>query len=260
MICRRCGYEFDARRFRRGDGSVRCPNCGTIYRRAPQGAPRQERAALPVRPAGREDRGRGRRAKAPSPLKRKLWKLPVWAWIAIAAALLIAAAGSGGSREAPIQSAGAPVGEGQISANMPAEISQAEPAAAQPEQSSVPIGQSADFGSARIEVVGASIRTEGSVKYVICEYNWTNNSGENAMFLSQIAEHVFQNGVALDSGYLFDVEENSITEVMPGYSLAVRTVHQLSDPAAEIAFSVEPLFDFDDAYEPLTFVVNPGWG
>lgn len=255
MVCRRCGCAFDARRFRRSDGSVRCPDCGAVYR--PQGAPRQGQGALPARTAMRNEVPRGRRGRAASPLTRKLWKLPVWAWLAIAVVLVIIAAGSGGSREAPIRSVDISTGEDQAPAAAPAEVSQAAPVAAQPEPGGVSIGQSADFGSAKVEAVGATIRVVGGDSYVICEYNWTNSSGENAMFLSQIAEHVFQNGVALEDGYLFDVETNAITEVMPGYSLGVRTVHKLSDPAAEIMFSVEPLLDFEDAYAPLTFTVNP---
>ncbi len=255
MVCRRCGYEFDARRFRRSDGSVRCPDCGAVYR--PQGAPRRGQGALPARSSVRNEGPRARRGRAASPLARRLWKLPVWAWLALLAVILLIGAGSGGSRRAAVRSASVSSGEVQAPAAAPAEVSQAAPAAAQSEPGGVSIGQSADFGSAKVEVVGATIRTVGGDSYVICEYNWTNSSGENEMFLSQISEHVFQNGVGLEDGYLFDVETNAITEVMPGYSLAVRTVHKLSDPAAEVMFSVEPLLDFADAYAPLTFTVNP---
>lgn len=245
MICRRCGCEFDARRFRRADGSVRCPDCGAVYRRSPQGAPRPRQDAIQLRPA--EDRNSYARRNRRTPfLTKKLWKLPVWAWGVIVVVILAAAVGGGASKEAAIQPAGVPSSDLQVQA-----------AANAPEESSTPLGLSADFGSSKVDVVSATIRTVGGDKYVICEYNWTNNSGDSAMFLTEVSEHVFQNGVALESGYLPDVEENTITEVMSGYSLAVRTVYKLSDPAAEIAFSVEPFMDLTDSYSPLTFTVNP---
>lgn len=160
---------------------------------------------------------------------------------------------------AAIQPTGAPASsDAAVAAPVQAAEAPAVGAVEQSGAATIPIGLSADFGTSRIEVVGATIRTVGNETYVICEYNWTNNSGENRMFLSEISEHVFQNGVALDPGILLDVDENTITEVMPGYGLTVRTVYALSDPSAEIAYSVEPLLDLNNAYSPLTFSVNPG--
>lgn len=248
MICRRCGCEFDARQYRRKDGSVRCPDCGATYRRSPQGAPRPRQDAIQVRPAENGSRYARRNRRAPF-LTKKLWKLPVWAWGVIVIVILAAVVGGGASKEATIQPA--------IVASTDASVQAVVNAPAAPEESSTPLGLSADFGSSRIEVVSATIRTVGGDKYVICEYNWTNNSGDSAMFLTEVSEHVFQNGVALESSYLPDVEGNAITEVMSGYSLAVRTVYKLSDPAAEIAFSVEPFMDLTDSYSPLTFTINP---
>lgn len=257
MICRRCGSEFDARKYRRADGSVRCPACGTIYRKSAGPAPRQPQNAMQARPSARGGGGRAQRApRGGSFFTRKLWKLPVWAWIVIALVILIGA-GSGASRTPSTQTA-APA-----SGNPAAAVAQATeiPAGGATEPSGAkvfPIDLSVDFGTSRIEAVSATIRSVGDRDYVICEYNWTNNSGENRMFLSEISEHVFQNGVALEAGALLDVDGNTITEVMSGYSLTVRTVNVLSDPSAEIMFSVEPLLDLTDSYAPLTFNVNPG--
>lgn len=39
MICRRCGCEFDAGKYRRSDGSTQCPDCKVIFRRPPLNAP-----------------------------------------------------------------------------------------------------------------------------------------------------------------------------------------------------------------------------
>lgn len=251
MVCKRCGCEFDARRYRRPDDSVQCPKCGTIYRRNPQGARPPRQNAIQPRPPVRNGSAYARRSRGASFLTKKLWKLPVWVWGVLLIVIFTAAIGGSTSKEAAIQPASAPsnVAPAQAAANAPAAV----PA----EESTIPLGLSADFGSSKLEVVGATIRNLGSDKYVICEYNWTNSSSDNAMFLTAITERAFQNGIALESDALLDVDSNALTEAMPGYGLTVRTVYKLSDPAAEINFSVEPFMDLTDSYSPLTFTVNP---
>lgn len=251
MICRRCGCEFDARRYRRADDSVRCPSCGAVYRRDARRAASPRQGAIQTVPVARGAGASVRRGRKQSFFARRLWKLPVWAWAAILVAVLIIGAGAGRDEPAEIQTA--------VTSQSASDAAvAAAPAAAQPEANQISLGLTADFGRSRVEVVGATIRSVGSEKYVICEYNWTNNTGKNSMFLAEISEQAFQNGIALDMDYsLYDVETNLATEVMSGYSLTVRTVYKLTAPTEEIVFSVKPLLDLEGAYKPLTFTVNP---
>lgn len=257
MICRRCGAEFDPRRYHLADGSAQCPECGAIYKRRTQNSQHAQRDMVLSKPVVYQNRqtGNADRRRRPSFFSKKLWKLPIWAWAVIVVVLLAAiGAGSNTDNNTSIQNT--------ASTNIDASANIAQPIVPVQEKNAsgtapVSIGLSADFGDSKIEAVQATIRTAGSDTYVICEYNWTNNYDYNTMFLAAISENVFQNGIALDSGILLDVDTNTITEVMPGYTITVRTIYRLSDPTAEITFTVGPLLDLLNEYTPLTFTVTP---
>ena len=248
MVCRRCGTEFDPRRYLASDGSTQCPRCRTIYRRNASNTQRGMVRAEPI-PYRNSQKGKPGKGKKTSFLSKRLWKLPVWVWILIAIVLLIVSTGSGSDHATPIQNTTAPENVEQAVVNS-GEKNSSDPVA-------VSIARSADFGDSKVEAVQATIRMVGNETYVICEYNWTNSSDQNAMFLTAVSEKAFQNGIELDVGILLDVDTNTITEVMPGYSLTVRTIYTLTDPSAEITFMVSPFMDILNEYTPLTFTVNP---
>ena len=80
MRCRECGLELDARD-QLPNGAYQCPECGTIHHTA------SSSKASPS--PWRRKRGSALTIKE-SPLKRKLWVLPLWSWIAIALVAVIA--------------------------------------------------------------------------------------------------------------------------------------------------------------------------
>ncbi|EOL45547.1 hypothetical protein RV11_GL000012 [Enterococcus phoeniculicola] len=83
---------------------------------------------------------------------------------------------------------------------------------------------------------------EGSDVGVVT-YEFTNNGDENAMFMTEISDKAFQNGVGLslaimsDSGYV-----DSMTEIQPGATLELKVPYKLSDTTSPVSVEVSKLF------------------
>lgn len=77
----------------------------------------------------------------------------------------------------------------------------------------------------------------------VIEYEFTNNSEKNAMFLTSITTKAFQNGVSLElavmleSGYV-----DSMTEIQPGTTLNLKVPYKLADTTAPITVEATKLF------------------
>ncbi|MFD1900183.1 DUF5067 domain-containing protein [Enterococcus termitis] len=77
----------------------------------------------------------------------------------------------------------------------------------------------------------------------VVEYEFTNNSNENAMFLTSITTKAFQNGVALqlavmsEAGYV-----DSMTEIQPGATLNLKVPYKLSDTSSPVSVEATKLF------------------
>ncbi|MBM7687939.1 DUF5067 domain-containing protein [Enterococcus ureilyticus] len=77
----------------------------------------------------------------------------------------------------------------------------------------------------------------------VIEYEFTNNSDKNAMFLTSITTKAFQNGIALqlaimsESGYV-----DSMTEIQPGATLNLKVPYKLADMTTPIAVEATKLF------------------
>lgn len=69
MKCRKCGQEIPERLLKRD--AFKCPICGNVYRKKPDASRNVQRQ--------RKKKGFNLRI-----LKKKIWKLPLWAWILIA--------------------------------------------------------------------------------------------------------------------------------------------------------------------------------
>ncbi|MBO0472077.1 DUF5067 domain-containing protein [Enterococcus sp. DIV0242_7C1] len=77
----------------------------------------------------------------------------------------------------------------------------------------------------------------------VVEYEFTNNSDTNAMFLTSITTKAFQNGAALqlaimaEEGYV-----DSMTEIQPGATLNLKVPYKLSDLSAPVSVEATKLF------------------
>ena len=89
MVCRRCGYNFDPRRYDRGDGAAHCPQCGAIYRKRPQNHQTNQQPQRRPRPSvGASDSAGDFNAKLSKILNKRLLKIRVGIWPFLLAATI----------------------------------------------------------------------------------------------------------------------------------------------------------------------------
>ncbi|MGX7243629.1 DUF5067 domain-containing protein [Enterococcus quebecensis] len=77
----------------------------------------------------------------------------------------------------------------------------------------------------------------------VIDYEFTNNSKKNAMFLTSITTKAFQNGIALDSAIM--TEEgyvDSMTEIQPGVTLNLKVPYKLADMTTPVSVEATKLF------------------
>jgi len=106
MNCRQCGAPIPNSYLSRD--SFNCPECGKLYRRSKAPSNTQARSAQTrsTRPA---NRGGGREPAWKALLKKRIWKVPVWACIAVLLLVIIIASAGGGTDQpssgpvAPVQ-------------------------------------------------------------------------------------------------------------------------------------------------------------
>lgn len=81
MVCRRCGSNFNTQEYRQRDGSTKCPSCGAVYRPRPQASTTAQKSQQVHKPQSKKQSAKKLDWKRIA--TKKIWKLPVWAWIAI---------------------------------------------------------------------------------------------------------------------------------------------------------------------------------
>ncbi|ALS00159.1 hypothetical protein ATZ33_01825 [Enterococcus silesiacus] len=77
----------------------------------------------------------------------------------------------------------------------------------------------------------------------VIDYEFTNNSDKNAMFLTSISTKAFQNGIALESAIMMESGYvDSMTEIQPGVTLNLKVPYKLADMTAPISVEATKLF------------------
>ncbi|MEI5991798.1 DUF5067 domain-containing protein [Enterococcus crotali] len=77
----------------------------------------------------------------------------------------------------------------------------------------------------------------------VIDYEFTNNSNKNAMFLTSITTKAFQNGIALESAIMTESGYvDSMTEIQPGATLNLKVPYKLADMTAPISVEATKLF------------------
>ncbi|WP_348920375.1 DUF5067 domain-containing protein [Enterococcus rotai] len=77
----------------------------------------------------------------------------------------------------------------------------------------------------------------------VIDYEFTNNSDKNAMFVSSITTKAFQNGIALESAIMMESGYvDSLTEIQPGATLNLKVPYKLADMTAPVSVEATKLF------------------
>ncbi|WP_430597368.1 DUF5067 domain-containing protein [Enterococcus sp. AZ177] len=77
----------------------------------------------------------------------------------------------------------------------------------------------------------------------VIDYEFTNNSDKNAMFLTSISTKAFQNGIALDSAIMGEEGYvDSMTEIQPRATLNLKVPYKLADMSTPVSVEATKLF------------------
>lgn len=101
-----------------------------------------------------------------------------------------------------------------------------------------------DLGSISAALNGYELRQENWKNYLIVNVNWINQSDEPGVFYTEAVLEAYQNGVELDTGYIYSIETNVSKKVLPGYSGAIKEIYQLQNAKDEVVLILHALFDF----------------
>lgn len=212
---------------------------GGADQRPPAPAPRK---ASPSRPAPQGRRGgsaRPARARSGGAPQRSIFQ-KWWFWVVCAVVVIglvgaiAAIAGSKG---------GAPGGTG----------GDTPPAAGAGDAATVPEQTGAGavtVGDYAVEIKDAFKTTDFEGKpAIVVTYTWTNNSDETTSALVSLIEKAFQDGIQLETAFLYDVDgydaNGAMTEIRPGISLDVQAAFLLNSNSP-VEVEINALFGLGD--------------
>lgn len=85
-------------------------------------------------------------------------------------------------------------------------------------------------------------------KCLLVYFEMTNNSDENQAFSYLVTCKAFQNGIELDTNYIYDNDEerNGSKEIQPGATITVAEVFELGDSPDNVILEVRPFNIWSD--------------
>ena len=112
----------------------------------------------------------------------------------------------------------------------------------------------ANLGDYIVEIKSATVTQDyDGNPAVIITYSWTNNSGETTSPMLSISTAVFQNGVGMDSAFIYDNPaydgDMYSTDVRPGTTVDVQEAFELSDTTSPIEVEITEAFSWDTPAE-----------
>ena len=110
----------------------------------------------------------------------------------------------------------------------------------------------ADLGDYTVEIKNAAVAQDSDGNpAVVITYSWTNNSSETTSPFASISTAVFQNGVGMQSAFIYDdsVYDSSayMTDVRPGTTIDVQEAFSLQDTTSPIEVEVSEWLSSDEA-------------
>ena len=91
--------------------------------------------------------------------------------------------------------------------------------------------------------------------YLIVVFSAKNNTDNSSSFGLTINIEAYQNGVELDTGYIYGVETNSSTKFRPGATIDGKAVFELKSASAQVELELNKLWNFSKA-KPTVFTID----
>ena len=175
----------------------------------------------------------------------------IWARLfAMALVLSLAACGGEPSETDASSQPQSSQGESSGDAEKPAQTEAEPPAAAG-------VG---DLGNFHVEVKGAVLtKNHDGAPVIVITYAWTNNSEDTTSAMAAMYEKAFQDGVQLESEYLYDnpnySSDNASKEVRPGTTLDIQHAFLMTSETSLVEFELSEAFSWSD--DKLTMDFDP---
>ncbi len=117
-----------------------------------------------------------------------------------------------------------------------------------------------DLGDFHVEVKSAVLtKDHDGAPVIVITYAWTNNSEDTTSAMVSIYEKAFQDGVQLESAFLFDNPNydsgTSSKDVRPGTTLDIQRAFVMTSETAPVEFELSEAFSWSD--DKLTMEFNP---
>ena len=112
------------------------------------------------------------------------------------------------------------------------------------------------FRTAAVKLTNYEFVKSGDKNYIVLSFDWTNTSTDPQTFMLVADVTASQGGIGLDTGILWDVNPESLTQVQPGISFSSKAIFKLRD-ASPVTVTVDSCFDFADQYTDVKYTFAP---
>lgn len=104
-------------------------------------------------------------------------------------------------------------------------------------------------------VIGNYVYKDGNKNYLVVKINWTNNGSSAQSYLAKLSVHAYQNGVELERGYVYNLETNEMTNILPGYDINVYELFELTNNS-DVTITIDTYFDLTDKFDDIIYTVS----
>ena len=101
----------------------------------------------------------------------------------------------------------------------------------------------------------AYTESKNGKNYLIVVFSAKNNTDNSSSFGLTINIDAYQNGVELDTGYIYGVETNSSTKFRPGAIIEGKAIFELASTTAQVEIELNKLWNFTSA-KPTVYTID----
>lgn len=101
----------------------------------------------------------------------------------------------------------------------------------------------------------AYIESKNGKDYLVVVYSVKNYKEESSSFGLSINIDAYQNGIELDTGYLYSLETNSSTKMRTGASIEGKSVFELKNTSSAVELELNKLWNFTNA-KPTVYTID----
>lgn len=101
----------------------------------------------------------------------------------------------------------------------------------------------------------AYTESKNGKNYLIVVFSAKNNTDSSSSFGLTINIDAYQNGVELDTGYIYGIETNSSTKFRPGATIEGREIFELTSTTAQVEIELNKLWNFTNA-KPTVYTID----